>query len=283
MPGSENDKFFRSTLLAPQALLLIGIILLTFLCDYWANNTQPEIMTERATSVISKGGPFILFMMPYFLIFVMRDRLFNLLEKLAERLNLLRRKRSPSDRLYRLDRKDMREQTFAFRAFRRILEELESYFQKASSLLLRPLFLSLSSLRAWLNSLYPSHAKKKRIDNKQSHIVAENYLKDLSRPLALGTFGLFLLFFRAIANNSNTEAAVIGTVIATLCFHIALTKYRVSRGVFGSNDQEALELIEYIIEKTKRDGVPPGSKVSNPLRHRVTETSPESEAIGVKT
>jgi hypothetical protein len=73
----------------------------------------------------------------------------------------------------------------------------------------------------------------------------------------LFTLGLGLLLV------NEAGGAVLSFVgCCLLVGHLVLTDYRVSRGRFGSNAQEASELIHFIMRHTHESGRPPGSRLS---------------------
>ncbi len=75
-------------------------------------------------------------------------------------------------------------------------------------------------------------------------------------------------------------AGILCVVLATMIIaHFLLTNFRVRRGYFGCNPEEALELINYIIEKTNKDGHPPGSALSRSYAQQVEAESFSPEAI----
>jgi hypothetical protein len=54
-------------------------------------------------------------------------------------------------------------------------------------------------------------------------------------------------------------ASAVGFLIGLHCF---VTQYRVKKGWFGTNEQEAVELINFMVKHTDESGRPPGSRLS---------------------
>lgn len=66
-----------------------------------------------------------------------------------------------------------------------------------------------------------------------------------------------------------------------ILLHMAITKYRVVNGMFGTNEQEAAELINFIVQHANRSGTPPGSKISPAETTRAENSSLHGEIFGV--
>jgi len=103
----------------------------------------------------------------------------------------------------------------------------------------------------------------KRINRApQSDAVSENYAFDMSSQsisagcglLVLGLIATYLLEFSTAILSIFLGIAVFG--------HIGLTNLRVRNGSFGSNAQEAEEIISYILDHHQKTGLPPGGRLS---------------------
>jgi hypothetical protein len=137
------------------------------------------------------------------------------------------------------------------------------------------------------NLILPSRIEDflKRLRRNRSikrDVVAENYFSKVRQqsapPIALLYILAGYLFVR-----SETAGAYFALSVATvLLVHVLITRFRIARGIFGSNSQEASELIAYIINASKVDGSPPGSRIGNPRRaEEKRDVSSAATASGV--
>lgn len=81
--------------------------------------------------------------------------------------------------------------------------------------------------------------------------------QSLLTPALLTSLSCLLIYFWE--TTAATLASVVAAVILGHCF---VTQYRVGRGLFGSNKQEAVELIGLMMRHAHDSGTPPGSRLA---------------------
>ena len=94
-----------------------------------------------------------------------------------------------------------------------------------------------------------------------------------------GSVALSVVLWFANESGGAIVAAGCGCVILA---HYLFTRYRVFRGEFGTNGQEASELIEFIIKYGRDTGHPPGPRLSKPVvQYEDRKLGGKAEAAGV--
>ncbi|WP_142252425.1 hypothetical protein [Bradyrhizobium sp. UNPF46] len=96
---------------------------------------------------------------------------------------------------------------------------------------------------------------------KSSDVLTENYVHEANDRSILALLILLIVASTAIWMR-DSGIIILSSGIAFLFFlQTTLTEYRVSRGYFGTNRAEALELISFIARKHHDGEAPPGTKV----------------------
>jgi uncharacterized membrane protein YciS (DUF1049 family) len=117
-----------------------------------------------------------------------------------------------------------------------------------------------------------NYARVRKSDKRKNKASEESDLKNravtetygdevrISSSIALGTLFPLAAVLWSVGETSGAILSLVGGCIVVA--HLILTRYRVSRGLFGSNAQEATELIQFIVRCTHRSGGPPGTRLS---------------------
>lgn len=109
--------------------------------------------------------------------------------------------------------------------------------------------------------------------------VTQQFLAQSGRTSYLCGFPLLALALGAQLYGGDVVAS--GTCLClalVLIAHRVVTEYRVRRGIFGSNFDEAVELIEFILEENDKGRGPPGTRVSLDYQAK-EEVIPELGAV----
>jgi hypothetical protein len=129
----------------------------------------------------------------------------------------------------------------------------------------------------------PFRRAKKRIerDEKEPFFVSERYAKLINIRAAPAYFILSICFFVAIILTEYVAAGIVGAVFISISGFGWLTTIRAEYGWFADNRYEVLELLHFIVSKSKSGGLPPGSRVSRHSSGMVqVRTSPTDEVVG---
>jgi hypothetical protein len=120
--------------------------------------------------------------------------------------------------------------------------------------------------------------------NPDSQVVVENYIAEIQRR-SFPAIGFCSIIGLASAYVGEWSAAAAAVAVATMfLLHVWITRYRISKGIFGSNGEEAAELIGFIIKHTDEHGRPPGSKLSTPyLRRRSAKEIIQADVAGARS
>lgn len=146
--------------------------------------------------------------------------------------------------------------------------------------LTRPLLLPIFEAFDAFEAKYLSH-KRPFDKRKRSEIVSENYFtrsrnQFLLSFLSLIALGLFLVYI------GEAGGAIFAfSLLVLLLTHFFVTKFRIDRGLFGDNAQEATEIIHFIMNSFRNNGEPPGSRVSRASsQEEVKEKSTTAVPVG---
>jgi len=103
----------------------------------------------------------------------------------------------------------------------------------------------------------------KRIKKEpQSDAVSANYASDIWLQSLSAGCGLLILSLIA-TYLLEFSTAILSIFLGIAVFgHIGLTNLRVRNGSFGSNAQEAEEIISYLLDRHQQTGRPPGGRLS---------------------
>jgi len=87
--------------------------------------------------------------------------------------------------------------------------------------------------------------------------LAKMLRRSLLAPALLSLLSCVLAYF-----GEDRAATFASTMAAVILGHCFITQYRVGRGLFGTNEQEAVELIGFMVRHAQDTGTPPGSRLS---------------------
>lgn len=107
---------------------------------------------------------------------------------------------------------------------------------------------------------------------ERSRILTENFVATKGRsanPVAGALFGIGC--FAIFAHESVVGTILIVVASNVFAFRIA-TVYRVHFGFFGSNSDEAIELVQFVLEADRRGHRPPPRKISRPYSNEDRST-----------
>lgn len=112
-------------------------------------------------------------------------------------------------------------------------------------------------------------------------IVSERYAEEINGKAVGAYLVLGFCLFVAITGTEYVAAGIVGAAVIAIAGFGCLTKVRAENGWFADNRYEVLELLQFVIAKSKSGGLPPGSRVSR-LASEVVQvrTSPTEEAVG---
>ena len=113
--------------------------------------------------------------------------------------------------------------------------------------------------------------------------VSERYAEEVMSKVT-NAYGILLFCFCAsLFMRQFIVAAIAASAFIVVALFGRLTTIRAERGWFGDNRYEALELLHFIISKSRSGGLPPGSRISrSPAEATQLRASPseEAEALG---
>jgi hypothetical protein len=172
---------------------------------------------------------------------------------------LLRSKIIPSSKFSRINSLD--------RVYYRLSERLDNSLEMFSKLFAR---------------FVPEERQGRPTEEQQT--LAQRYYRDLQLASVLPIISIIILCVLAVRRAEYSAGAILAMLLTAQLAHVLLTRYRIQKGLFGSNVQEVSELISYLIEQTHNSGLPPGTHVSNTYSHQTsTAQSFDGETVGVRT
>jgi hypothetical protein len=110
--------------------------------------------------------------------------------------------------------------------------------------------------------LYLFRVGKARKLRPRPDVVTKQFLAQSGRTSYLCTLPLGALALGAGYAGDVVALCTCLCLAGVLTAHGVVTEYRVRRGVFGSNFDEAVELIEFILKENDKGRGPPGTRVS---------------------
>jgi hypothetical protein len=108
---------------------------------------------------------------------------------------------------------------------------------------------------AWLS-------EREKKEQAPSLILSDWYAHDIQSASLSAYVILFACLGISLIRQEYGTASVVGFVALGIFIFGFLTKYRAARGWFADNGYEALELLNFIISKHEKDGLPPGARVA---------------------
>ncbi len=99
-------------------------------------------------------------------------------------------------------------------------------------------------------------------DRPRPDVVTKQFLAQSGRTSYLCSLPLLALALGAEYAGDVVALCTCLCLAGVLIAHGVVTEYRVRRGVFGSNFDEAVELIEFILKENDKGRGPPGTRVS---------------------
>jgi hypothetical protein len=135
----------------------------------------------------------------------------------------------------------------------------------------------------WINVEYlmPRILTFLRKKTGETLFVSERYAKEINSKAIPACTILGVCFLCAVLTNDYIAAGIVGAVIVAIVGYGWLTTLRARNGWLADNQYEVLELLHFIISKSKSGGLPPGSRVSRHASEVVqVRTSPTEEVVG---
>jgi hypothetical protein len=117
-------------------------------------------------------------------------------------------------------------------------------------------------------------------EKKQPLFVSELYARAVNGEAISAYVILVLCFFVTIATKDYVAAGIIGIVVAAIGGFGWLTKLRAKHGWFADNRYEVLELLHFIIAKSRSGGFPPGSRAGRLTSEAVQMRASSEETVG---
>jgi hypothetical protein len=122
--------------------------------------------------------------------------------------------------------------------------------------------------------------KKLFNEPRLTNIVSDLYVKDVKASSFPAYVLLSACLGFTIALREYVPALIIAVVmLGTFSFGL-LTKTRVERGSFADNQYEVLELIRFIVAKSKSSGIPPGARAVRSASHTRRIEAGAEERLG---
>jgi hypothetical protein len=127
-------------------------------------------------------------------------------------------------------------------------------------------------------------ATLRKKERAPSLILSDWYARDVQSGAFSANLILVACLVVSLMRGDYVAASIVGAVsLGIFCFGF-LTKLRATRGWFADNGFEALELLNFVISKHEKGGLPPGMRVSHPASAEAIEagTDTTEQIAGVR-
>lgn len=112
--------------------------------------------------------------------------------------------------------------------------------------------------------------------------ISQLYARKVSRNGSIGTAIFVCASIAALYENDLVAACIVAVLIIAVRGFDMLTTFRAERGWFGENEFELLELLEFIVAKTKSGGFPPISRGPPPRSEAIRNEASAAQTAEVR-